>query len=43
METAHDLDRRFGIHHSTIQIETGEKNAVSRPQTWCERQQRFSC
>lgn len=25
METAHDLDRRFGIRHSTIQVETGEQ------------------
>jgi len=25
METAPDLDHCFGIHHSTIQIETGER------------------
>jgi cobalt-zinc-cadmium efflux system protein len=31
METAHDLDHRFGIHHSTIQIETGEKECRLAP------------
>jgi cobalt-zinc-cadmium efflux system protein len=31
METAHELDRRFGIHHSTIQIETGEQECRLAP------------
>jgi cobalt-zinc-cadmium efflux system protein len=31
METAHELDRRFGIHHSTIQIETGEHECRLAP------------
>jgi cobalt-zinc-cadmium efflux system protein len=31
METAHDLDHRFGIHHSTIQIETGERECRLAP------------
>jgi cobalt-zinc-cadmium efflux system protein len=25
METAHDLEQRFGIHHSTIQVEMGDQ------------------
>jgi cobalt-zinc-cadmium efflux system protein len=31
METAHDLDHRFGIHHATIQIETGERECHLAP------------
>jgi len=31
METAHDLDHRFGIHHSTIQIETGAQECRLAP------------
>lgn len=30
-ETAHELDHRFGIHHSTIQIETGEQECRLAP------------
>jgi cobalt-zinc-cadmium efflux system protein len=31
METAHELDHRFGIHHSTMQVETGEQECRLAP------------
>jgi cobalt-zinc-cadmium efflux system protein len=31
MDAAHELERRFGIHHSTIQIETGERECRLAP------------
>ena len=31
MDAAHDLDHRFGIRHSTIQIETGEQECRLAP------------
>jgi cobalt-zinc-cadmium efflux system protein len=31
METAHDLGRRFGIHHSTIQVEMGDETCRLAP------------
>jgi cobalt-zinc-cadmium efflux system protein len=31
VETAHNLDHRFGIHHATIQIETGEEQCRLAP------------
>jgi cobalt-zinc-cadmium efflux system protein len=31
IETAHELDDRFGIHHSTMQIETGEQECRLAP------------
>jgi cobalt-zinc-cadmium efflux system protein len=31
MDTAHELEHRFGIHHATIQIETGDRDCRLAP------------
>lgn len=31
MQTVHDLDHRFGVHHATIQVETGEQECRLAP------------